>query len=114
MANENENTKPGGTENTGESQHHRTWKDIIHEEAGKIDSEFPLSGGETEDDFSGSDDEETSEGNDKASNEPHEHHSIMENLLHKIQNLDTEFPLSGGETDEDFEGIDDEEEGEEK
>ena len=126
MANENDNIKPEGVENPEHPQHH-TWKDIISEEFQKINTEFPLSGGETEEDFARADDTEEGEeasggktatppaaatqpGAEAPAGAPHEHHSMFQNLIHDIQNLDHEFPLSGGETEEDFEGADDEEE----
>lgn len=120
MANENDNINQENAEGTEQPKHH-TWKDIINEEFQKINTEFPLSGGETDEDLAGVDDteegEETPEsktgtGPDAPSGEPKEHHSLFDNLIHKIQKLDTEFPLSGGETNEDLEGIDDKEEGE--
>jgi hypothetical protein len=43
--------------------------------------------------------------------EPAKHHTWIENIVENIQKLDTEFPLSGGETEEDFENADDSEEG---
>jgi hypothetical protein len=120
MANENENTIPEGTEGTDQPKHH-TWKDIISEEFQKINTEFPLSGGETEGDLEGVDDkeegEETGENKKETKANPpaeehKEHHSFLGNIVEKIQKLDTEFPLSGGETEEDLEGIDDKEEDE--
>ncbi len=39
------------------------------------------------------------------------HHSWIEKIVEGIQKLHSEFPLSGGETEEDFESIDDSEAG---
>jgi hypothetical protein len=104
----NENIDPNSIQHPDHPDHH-TWLQSLVEKIQNLDTEFPLSGGETDEDFERAthveqeanlpDDvttrsEQTPEHTAK---EPKEHHTIMDNLLHKIHNLDTEFPLSGGE-----------------
>ena len=66
MANENENIDP-----KDQPEKKPTW---IEEALENIDSDFPLSGGETDDDLEFGDEED--------------------------EELDTQFPLSGGEIDD--------------
>lgn len=109
MASENDNVKPEGTEGSSEHKHHSWLENIIDEERKKVNTEFPLSGAETEEDFESVDNEDEKAPGDET---PKEHHSWMHNIVERIQKLDSEFPLSGGETEEDFEGADDKEEDE--
>jgi len=87
MANENDELKEEGQENTGEQPQHKSWIGKILEQ---IDTDFPLSGGEEEEDF-----ENVNEatGDDE---EPEEHKKSS-----FFEDLDTDFPLSGGEVDHD-------------
>jgi|GEM_PF-6103735 len=68
MANENDNIDP-----KEQPEKKPTW---IEEALENIDSDFPLSGGETDDDLEFGDDDETDD------------------------DLNTQFPLSGGESDD--------------
>ena len=123
MANENDNINNDGANKDAEhhEEHkHHSWlekiEENIEEHMDRINTEFPLSGGETEEDFQSVDDseegdkieasEETStkapekeeQGKESPKEEKkHEHHSFMERIIDKIQNLDSDFPLSGGE-----------------
>src|SRR4051812_49292169 len=98
----NEHIDPNSIQHPDHPEHH-TWLQSLMEKVHNLDTEFPLSGGETNEDL-----DRVTHAHGDAFGEEHktgehkEHHSIMENLMDKIYNLDTEFPLSGGETDEDF------------
>ncbi len=112
MANENDNINPESIQHPDHPEHH-TWLQSLAEKIHNLDTEFPLSGGETEEDFARVDAHEEEETKDitakdatteeKKPAEEHkegehkEHHNIFENLIHKIQNIDSDFPLSGGE-----------------
>ncbi len=87
MANENEEITSNDPEksNTGSAHKHHSW---LEEAIGKIDADFPLSGGETDAELESS-----------VEAEEHVISNLVENTLGKI---DTEFPLSGGETDADL------------
>jgi hypothetical protein len=81
---EKEQKNVGGKANDQDPKHH-TWIESLTENVQKLDTEFPLSGGETEEDLekvehAGKEKEE----NDKTS---------------FFEDLDTEFPLSGGEVE---------------
>ena len=89
MANENDNINKDSAENHEKPKHHHTWIDSITERIQKLDTEFPLSGGETEEDFESIDDTEDSIEEKK---EDHHHTSFRDDL-------ETEFPLSGGEVE---------------
>jgi len=70
-----------------QKQHHHTLMEDIRETFEKLDTEFPLSGGETDEDL----DKVTHTGeNDKGKDHP---------KTSFFDDLDTEFPLSGGETE---------------
>lgn len=59
---------------------HHTWIDNINDDLKKVNSEFPLSGGETDEDL------------DNALSDDGEKTSFFDDL-------ESEFPLSGGEVD---------------
>ncbi len=94
--------------NTQLNEHpaHRSWLGTIIEKIQELDSEFPLSGGE--------------DGHHRVIKQQHHHHtppkketvkekvqvpetakhhhtSWFSKIINKIQNLDADFPLSGGE-----------------
>ncbi len=96
MANENPKDP-----NSNENQGHESWLDKALD---KINTDFPLSGGETDEDLESEEDTEdvADSGEEKA--EP-KHESW---LGHILDNVDTDFPLSGGEQDEDLEPEEDE------
>jgi len=95
MANENENINPENAENNEEPKPHHTWLENIVENIQKLDTEFPLSGGETEEDFESVDDsEEEDADDDKGAKKSEEHHHTSFK-----DDLETEFPLSGGEVE---------------
>jgi hypothetical protein len=117
MANENDNIGAKGPEDQEAPKHHSLMENL-GENIEKLNTEFPLSGGETNEDLEHViSDEEGDNNAGKTPKEgedlPEEHSSIMDTLMSKIQKLDSEFPLSGGETDEDLEDVDDKEEDEE-
>lgn len=90
MGTENENTNNEGAENNEAPKHH-SWIENIVDKIQKLDTEFPLSGGETEEDFESVDDKEEDEtGEEKAD---------KSKKTSFFDDLDTEFPLSGGEVD---------------
>ena len=92
MANENDNIKPEGVENNEEPKHHHSLLENIVEKIQNLDSEFPLSGGETEEDLDRV--EHAGKDKDGHSDENKEEHHKKTSFF---DDLDTEFPLSGGE-----------------
>ena len=105
MKNENENTKKVNPENKDEEQkHHTTWigeiAGEIKEEIDHIDTDFPLSGGdESHPAVHHVPKAETKPEEEKK--EEHHHQSwighVIEEIGEKIESLDADFPLSGGE-----------------
>jgi hypothetical protein len=82
---ENEEKNMGGKAKDQDHKHH-TWIESLTENIQKLDTEFPLSGGETEEDLEKV--EHAGEGKEE------EHHKTS-----FFEDLDTEFPLSGGEVE---------------
>jgi hypothetical protein len=111
MVTENEDINTTGNE---EKPKHHTWMEDSLE---KLESDFPLSGGETDDDLEHSlepaERDETTPGDEgpvrtTTTEERHTTHtSWIEGAIEKVEdalgNMNTDFPLSGGETDEDLE-----------
>jgi hypothetical protein len=98
MSTENATPASGNEEQPAHKEHH-SW---LSETLGKINTEFPLSGGETNEDL-----EKVIEPESHPDHPDHE--SWLKRTLHKIEhtldNINTDFPLSGGETDEDLERV---------
>ena len=87
----NENIQQEGQENPEEPKHHSSWiKDML----AKIDTDFPLSGNEQEEDFEDDNDDQDEDIEDitETKEKPHKKTTFFEDL-------DTEFPLSGGEVE---------------
>ncbi len=74
--------------NEGEQTKHHSWIENIVESIQKLDTEFPLSGGETEEDFQSVNDNETGGENEEQTTK-----------TSFFDDLETEFPLSGGEVE---------------
>ena len=86
MASENDHIKKESESAAGHKHPHNLIDDIV-EGIQKLDTQFPLSGGETEEDF------ESATGKDEETDEKeHTKTSFREDL-------DSEFPLSGGEVE---------------
>ena len=88
------------------SKHHTSWLHSILDNIQELDHDFPLSGGEHEHPYvvykhEARTDKENTTQPAQASNtdntEPKEHTSWFDNILERIQDLDTDCPLSGGE-----------------
>lgn len=102
MATQNENPTSESTPQA-EHPHHLNWLEAIVERMQNLDTEFPLSGGEdghhhvihhrpiTE--THAAPVAETAQ----AENKDTHHTSWLGHLIEKVQDLDTDFPLSGGE-----------------
>ncbi len=88
MADENDQIDQAATPKTEDHKHH-TWLETVVENIQKLDTEFPLSGGETEEDFERVGDKEDDEENKEV------HHPKTS----FYDDLETEFPLSGGEVE---------------
>ncbi len=101
MANENDDIKQG--EEHTEAPKHKSWLGNLIDKVQDLDTDFPLSGGE-EDPRPVHHHHPVEKHDDAATGEPKpaEHHEsfikhIIEEVKHKIDHLDTDFPLSGGE-----------------
>ena len=105
MANENEDIKKGDAENN-EAPKHTSWLGNLIDKVQDMDTDFPLSGGEeiprpAHHHHEAKPESKTEEPENK---EHPEHHQsfighIVDEIKHKIEHLDTDFPLSGGEED---------------
>jgi len=105
MANENEDIKKEGAENSEAPKHH-SWLENLIDKVQDMDTDFPLSGGEEDPRPAHHHTEkkpEPAEPNTENKDPEHlEHHQsflghVMDEIKHKIDHLDTDFPLSGGE-----------------
>lgn len=98
MANENENIQPAG-ENHEEK--HKSWLGSLIDKVQDLDTDFPLSGGEEDPrpprHHAESKPAENADGNEKPEHHESFLHHLAEEIKHKINNIDTDFPLSGGE-----------------
>ena len=107
MANENEDIKKGADEHN-EAPKHTSWLGNMIDKIQDLDTDFPLSGGDEdprparhhEPHHDEKKPENTAEGSENKK-KPEHHQSfighIVEEIKHKIDHLDTDFPLSGGE-----------------
>lgn len=83
---------------------HRSWFSAIIDRIQELDTEFPLSGGEDghhhvirKHHHTAPKKEIVKEPVPVAVEPEHHHTSWFSSLIHKIQDLDSDFPLSGGE-----------------
>ncbi|MCW3121897.1 MAG: hypothetical protein JWQ38_1389 [Flavipsychrobacter sp.] len=97
MANENDNITP---ENNDQPEKKHTWLGDMLE---KIDTDFPLSGGESDEDLEPEDDsDERIEPDGPEEMEKNEEKGDSKSWFgHMLDNVDTDFPLSGGEEEDD-------------
>jgi hypothetical protein len=94
----NENIDPNSIQHPDHPEHH-TWLQSLAEKIHNLDTEFPLSGGETDEDLERAthvDEEPINEDKNEppAGEDPHKQHHLFEQ---DVKHLDTDFPLSGGE-----------------
>jgi len=87
MSNENDNIKQDGSNEAPKQEHHENW---IERALDKINADFPLSGGEGDEDLVLWEEKDLT---------PEE---IAARKKAKEEDLEKKFPLSGGETDEDL------------
>src|ERR1700677_4070977 len=105
MANENEDIKNEGAENKQAPKHH-SWLENLIDKVQDMDTDFPLSGGEEDPRPTHHHTEKKPENTEKEPENkelehPPHHQSfighVIEEIKHKIDHLDTDFPISGGE-----------------
>lgn len=98
--------------NTAEAQHpeeHHSWLHNIIEKMQNLDADFPLSGGEPHphvhyhapvvhvENHTDAVDLKHEDHNKHDGHDEHKHHTWLGTLVEKMQNLDADFPLSGGD-----------------
>lgn len=100
MANENEDIKKG--DERTEAPKHNSWLGNLIDKVQDLDTDFPLSGGEEDPRPAHHHTAEKKEDDATGEPKPAEHHEsfihhVIEEVKHKINHLDTDFPLSGGQ-----------------
>ena len=103
MATENEYLKKEETNQNIEQKHKSSWIGTIIDQLHELDTDFPLSGGDGHvhvvhrTNYSPAKQESAPKKEIENKKQDKNHTSWLGRLLEKIQDLDADFPLSGGE-----------------
>jgi hypothetical protein len=101
----NKPNQEGNSTEPQQHEEHHSWLHNIIEKMQNLDADFPLSGGEPHPQVHYHAPEEptnemkqTDDAQEEVAHvEEHKHHTWLGDLVEKMQNLDSDFPLSGGE-----------------